>query len=155
MFLCILSNTLLKSRRSRYTISSVHGIFLSIISLVANVCSVVDLFLRYVVWDMGIAKANLKLTLFIIQTAKLFLRTDKRIIGRRFDVGLFGFSGFCSALQIPCAISFVYFPVAAILLHISAISLCTTSSLLFYVNLIHSRAFIIFGVHTAFLFLMM
>ena len=69
------------SRRSRYTVSSVGDTVLSIISLVANTCSVVDLFLRYAAWDMGIAESNLELILFIIQTANTFLRTDKRIIG--------------------------------------------------------------------------
>ena len=108
------------SKRSKYKVSSVADI-LSIISLVANTCSVADLFLRYAAWDMGIAESNLELTLFIIKTANIFLRTDKRIIGRRFDVGPFGFPGFCSAVKIPCVISFGCFPVAAILLYISAI----------------------------------
>ena len=31
------------------------GIVLSIISLIPNTCSIVDLFLRYAAWDMGIA----------------------------------------------------------------------------------------------------
>ena len=115
------------SKRSRYTVSSIDDIVLSIISLVANTCSVVDLFLRYTAWDMGIAESNLELILFIIQTANIFLRTDKRIIGRRFDVGPFGFPGFCSALKIPCVISFGCFPVAAILLYIAAIFSYTTS----------------------------
>ena len=53
------------SKRSRYTVSSVDDIVLSIISLVANTCSVVDLFLRYAAWDMGIADSNLELILFI------------------------------------------------------------------------------------------
>ena len=69
------------SQRSRYTISSVDDIVLSIISLVANTCSVVDLFLRYAVWDMGIEDSNLEFTLFIMQTANIFVRTDKIIIG--------------------------------------------------------------------------
>ena len=43
---------------------------------------------------MGIAEPNLELVLFIIQTANIFLRTDKRIIGRKFDVVPFGFSVF-------------------------------------------------------------
>ena len=115
------------SKRSRYTVSSVDDIVLSIISLVANTCSVVDLFLRYAAWDMGIAESNLELILFIIQTANIFLRTDKRIIGRRFDVGPFGFPGFCSALKIPCVISFGCFPVTAISLYIAAIFSYTTS----------------------------
>ena len=75
------------SRMSRYTVSSVDDIVLSIISLVVNTCSVVDLFLRYAAWDMVIAESHLKIILFIIKTATIFLRTDKRIIGRRFDVG--------------------------------------------------------------------
>ena len=107
MFLCILSNALLMSRRSRYTVSSADDIVLLIIGLVANTCSVVHLFLRYAAWDM---------LLFIIQTANIFQRTDKRIVGRRFDVGPFGFPGFCSALKIPCVISFGCFPVTALLL---------------------------------------
>ena len=40
MFLCILSNALLMSKRSRYKVSSVDDIVLSVISLVANTCSV-------------------------------------------------------------------------------------------------------------------
>ena len=76
---------------------------------------------------MDIAESNLELIVFIIQTANIFLRTDKRIIGRRFDVGPFRFPGFCSALKIPCLISFGCFPVAAILLYIAAIFSYTTS----------------------------
>ena len=53
---------------------------------------------------MGIGESNLKLILFIIQTANIFLRTNKRIIGERFDIGPFGFPGFCSALKIPSVI---------------------------------------------------
>ena len=49
------------SKRSRYTVSSVDDIVLSIISLVANTCSATDLFLRYAAWDMGIAESNLEL----------------------------------------------------------------------------------------------
>ena len=64
MFLCILPKTLLMSKRSRYTVSSVDDIDLSIISLVANTCPVVDLFLRYAAWYMGIAETNLELILF-------------------------------------------------------------------------------------------
>ena len=70
-------------------VSSVDDIVLSIISLVVNTCSVIDLFLRYAAWDMGIAKSNLQFIFFIIQTANIFIRTDKRIIGQRFYVGLF------------------------------------------------------------------
>ena len=87
------------SQRSRYTISSVDDIVLSIISFVANTCSVVDLFLPYAVWDMGIEDSNLEFTLFIMQTATIFVRKDKIIIGRRFNVGLPGFPGYCSALK--------------------------------------------------------
>ena len=100
---------------------------ISIISLVANTCSVVDLFLRYAAWDMGIAESNLELFLFIIQAANIFLRIDKRIIDGRFYVGPFNFPCFCSALNIPCMISFGCFPVAAILSYISAIFSYTTS----------------------------
>ena len=53
MFLCILSNALLMSKRSRYTVSSVDDIVLSAISLVGNTCSVVDLFSRYAAWDIS------------------------------------------------------------------------------------------------------
>ena len=74
---------------------------------------------------MGDAESNLELILFIIQTANIFLRTDKRIIGRRFDVGPFGFPGFCSALKIPGMISFGCFPVAAILLYVATQSTAT------------------------------
>ena len=102
-------------RRSRYMVLSVDDIVLSIISLVANTCSVLDLFLQYAACNMGIAESNLKLILFIIQTADIFLRTDQRIIGRRFDIGPFDFPVFCSAPKIPRVISFEYFPVAAIL----------------------------------------
>ena len=115
------------SKRSRYTVSSVDDIDLSIISLVANTCSVVDLFLRYAAWDMGIAVSYLELILFIIQTANIFLRTNKRIIGQGFNVGPFCFPGFCSAIKIPCMISSGCFPVAAILLYISAIFSYTIS----------------------------
>ena len=118
---CILSNTLLMSQRSRYTVSSTDDIFLSIISFFANTCSAVDLFLSYTAWDMGIADSNLEFTFFIMQTANIFLRTDKIIIGRRFNVGLFGFPGFCSALKIRCVASFGCFRATAISLHISAI----------------------------------
>ena len=45
---------------------------------------------------MGITESNLELILFIIQNA----RTDKKVIGRRFNIGPFGFHGFCSALKI-------------------------------------------------------
>ena len=127
MILCILSNALLMSKRSRYTVLFVDYTVLSIISLVAKTGSVVDLFLRYAAWDMNIAESNLELILFIIQTPNMFLRTDKRIISQRFDVGPFGFPGFCSALKIPCVISFGCFPVAAISLHIAAIFSYTTS----------------------------
>ena len=41
----------------------------------ANRCSVVDLFLQYAAWDMGIAESNLELIRFIIETANIFLRT--------------------------------------------------------------------------------
>ena len=41
----------------------------------ANRCSVVDLFLRYAAWDMGIAESNLELIRFIIETANIFLTT--------------------------------------------------------------------------------
>ena len=107
-------------------VSSVDDIVLSIISLVANTWSVVDLFLRYAAWDMGITESNLELILYIIQTANIFLRTNKIIISPRFDVGPLGFPGICSALKIPCVISFGFFPVAAILLYISAIFSYTT-----------------------------
>ena len=109
-----MSNALLMSRKSRYTVSSVDRIVLSNISLVANTCSVLDLFLRYAARDMGIAESNLELILFIIQAANILLRTGKRIIGRRFDVCPFGFPGFCSAVKIPCLISFGCFPVAVV-----------------------------------------
>ena len=66
-------------------------IVFSIISLLANTCSVAGLFLRCALWDMGTAESNLKLILFIIQTANIFLRTDKIIIAQRFDIGPFGF----------------------------------------------------------------
>ena len=134
------------SKRSRHKVSSVD-IVLSIISLVANSCSVVDLFLRHAAWDMGIAESNLQLILFIIQTANIFLRTDKRIIGQKFDVGRFGFSGFFGGFKIPCVISFGCFLVGAVLLYISAIFSCTPSGEYFndfFVNLVHSGAFIIF-----------
>lgn len=42
-----------------------------IISLGADTCSVVDLFLRYTDWEMGIAEFNLKLT--ITNTLLIFL----------------------------------------------------------------------------------
>ena len=116
------------SQRSRYTISSVDDIVLSIISFVANTCSVVDLFLPYAVWDMGIEDSNLEFTLFIMQTANIFVRTDKIIIGRRFNVGLLGFPGFCSALKMLCVVSLGGFRVTAISLYISAILSYTTSS---------------------------
>ena len=87
------------SRRSRYAVSFVDDIVLSVISLVWNICSVVDLFLRYAAWGMGIAESNLKLILFIIQTANIVLSTGKGIIGRRFDVSPFGFPGFCSCFK--------------------------------------------------------
>ena len=77
----------------------------SIISLGANTCSVVNLFLRYAASDMGITESKLKLILYIIQTANIFLRPDKRITGQRFDVGPFGFPGFCSTL----VFSFLHF----------------------------------------------
>ena len=86
MFLCILSNALLMSKRRRYTVSSVCDTVLSVISLVANRCSVVDVFLRYAAWDIGIAGSNRELILFSIWTANIFPRTDKRIIGRRLAV---------------------------------------------------------------------
>ena len=107
-------------------VSSVDDIVLSIISLVVNTCSVVDLFLRYAAWDMGIAKSNLQFIFFIIQTANIFIRTDKRIIGQRFYVGLFGFLGFSCAVKVPRVISFCCFPMTAILL--SAIFSNTTSA---------------------------
>ena len=75
---------------------------------------------------MGIAESNLDLINFIIQTTNIFLRTDKRIIGPRFDVAPFGFHSFCSALKIPCMIPFGCFPVAAILVYISATFSYTT-----------------------------
>ena len=66
---------------------------------------------------MGIVESNLKLIFFIKHTANFFLRMDKRIIGRRFDAAPLGFPGICSALKIPCVISFGYFPVTAFLLY--------------------------------------
>ena len=119
MFLCMLLNTLLISKRSRYMVSSVDDIVLSIISLVANTNFVVDLFLWYAAWDMGITEYNLELILFIIQTANIFLGMNKRIISWRFDVGPFRFPSFGKALKILCMISFQCFLVAAILLYIS------------------------------------
>ena len=56
--------------------------------------------MRYAAWDMGITESNLELILFIIQNANIFLRTDKKVIGQRFNFGPFGFHGFCSALKI-------------------------------------------------------
>ena len=114
------------SNLSRYTVSSVDDIVLSIISLAANTCSAVNLFLRYAAWDMGIAESNFELVLFIMQIANIFLRMHKRIIGQRFDVGPSGFPGFCSALKTRCVISFGCFSVAAVLLYIAIFS-CTTS----------------------------
>ena len=113
----------------RCAVSSVDDILLFSISLVANTCSsVVDLFLRYAAWDMGSTEVNLELILFSIQTANIFLRTGKRFIDLRFDVG---FPGFCSALKTPCVIPillrFGCFPGAAILLYISAIFSYATS----------------------------
>ena len=78
VFLCILSKALLMSKRSRYTVSSVDDIVLSIISLVANTCSAVDLFLQHTDWDMGIAESNLELILFIIQTDNIFSKNRKK-----------------------------------------------------------------------------
>ena len=78
------------SKKSKYTFSSVDDSVLSIISLVANTYSVVDLFLRYAAWGMGIAWVlliNLELINLIIQTTNIFLRTNKRIIGRRLVLG--------------------------------------------------------------------
>ena len=49
-------------------IASADDIVLSIISLVANACSVFDLFLRYGARDMGIEESNLELILFIMQS---------------------------------------------------------------------------------------
>ena len=49
-------------------IASADDIVLSIISLVANTCSVFDLFLRYGARDMGIEESNLELILFIMQS---------------------------------------------------------------------------------------
>ena len=73
----------------------IHPLMILIfLSLAWVPCSAVELFLRYAAWDMGIAKSNLELLLFIIHTANIVLRTDKRIIGRRFDVGPFVFPGF-------------------------------------------------------------
>ena len=66
VFLFILSNALLMSRRSRYTFPSVDHI--------------------YAAWEMGIAESNLKLILFIIQAANIFLRTVKRIIGQNKEI---------------------------------------------------------------------
>ena len=82
-------------------VSSADDIVLSFNSLVENTFSAVDLFLRCAAWDMRIRKPNLKSILFIIQTADIFIRTDQRIIGRRFEVGPFGFSVFFSARRIP------------------------------------------------------
>lgn len=121
LFPCILSNALLISRRSIYTASSGVDNALPVISVVTNICSVIDLFLRCVAWDMAITKSNLKLIFLIIQTANIFLETVKRIIGQSFDVGLLHFPGFCSVLKISCLISFGCFPVAAIILYLSAI----------------------------------
>ena len=76
---------------------------------------------------MGIAESNLELILFIIQNTNIFLRRNKGIIGQRFDVGPFGFTGFCSALKILCMISFECCPVAAIMLYIPEKFSYTTS----------------------------
>ena len=60
---------------------------------------------------MSIAESNPKLILFIIQNANIFLGTsDRTIVGRRFDVGPFSFSRFCSSLKISCEISYECFP---------------------------------------------
>ena len=67
VFLWILPNALLISRSGRYTVLSL-----------ANTCSVVDLFLQYPAWDMGIAEPNLKLIFLYIQTANVFIRTNKK-----------------------------------------------------------------------------
>ena len=68
------------SRKSKYMVLSVDDIVLSIISFVENTCPAVELLLRYVARDMGIAESNLKLILFILQTANIFLGTGKNII---------------------------------------------------------------------------
>ena len=59
MFLCILSNALLMPEKSKYTVSFVDDIALSVISLGVNTCSVVDLLLRYGAWVMGTAESTL------------------------------------------------------------------------------------------------
>lgn len=68
------------SRKSKYMVLSVDDIVLSIISFVENTCPAAVLLLRYAARDMDIAESNLKLILFILQTANIFLGTDKNII---------------------------------------------------------------------------
>lgn len=68
------------SRKSKYMVLSVDDIVLSIISFVEITCPAAELLLRYAARDMGIAESNLKLILFILQTANIFLGTDKNII---------------------------------------------------------------------------
>ena len=68
------------SRKSKYMVLSVDDIVLSIISFVENTCPASELLLRYAARDVGIAEPNLKLILFILQTANIFLGTDKNII---------------------------------------------------------------------------
>ena len=70
---------------------------------------------------MDITESNVELILLIIKTTNIFLRTDKRIIGRKIGISPFGFPGVWSAHVIPCVISLECFPVAAILLYISPI----------------------------------
>ena len=56
--------------------------------------------------------------------AKIFRRVDKRMTGRRFFGGPFGFPGFCRGVKSPCFISSGYFPVVAISFNISAMYVC-------------------------------
>ena len=64
-------------------------------------------------------ESNIEFILFIIQTGNIFVIRDNRIIGRKFDVAVFGLPSFCSALKNPCLISYGCLPVVAILLYIS------------------------------------
>ena len=75
----------------------------------------------YAAWLTLIAFLTLSNILCTIAIARIFLRTERRIIGRRLLHGPWGFLGLGSGRRCPFLISLGYSPVSAAVFRISAI----------------------------------
>ena len=94
LFLLMQSNALLISSITRCADSILALIALSIISLGVKICSVVDQCNLWAACDDGISAFSLSLNLFMVYTAGILGREERRIIFLRFDGGSFALSGF-------------------------------------------------------------